>query len=698
MPALTPLIVDQAWTWEVASGTSIRISAAGVQGPTGATGPQGPQGPAGAAGTTDHTALSNLAFATSGHTGFAGTGVANTFTAAQTAPSWIGNGAMLTFLGARLDIHNVLDYGAVGDGVADDTAAIQAAITAAAVLGGVVYLPARVYLAAGTLTIPVGGNVSLWGANRGNQTISDLGSTSPGTILRAGNTLDTVMLQFDGGLGNPVNSGLVIQDITFDGTSNGGTAPVDRKGGVAIDLIRCAYFTITRCTIRMFRIAGIRLTGSLVGTVSECWVGGNVVGVLGRKTTSGTNIQSNLNKFRDCRFQFNDYAFTFDRCAMILFDGCDFEVNGGANSDGTGIGTFTNACPNGEGTGLVMQNCWGEGNHGRWGVLIDEPLSHCHHQFTGWASYEFNSPPEARVRVNATGSFRNDVIVLGAHPNGGASGAWGTAAMWAFSLNGANARTIRTNEDGDVDANDGTDLVLGAGGGGGGGDAFLNGPQTFTGEHTFDADDPAVTPLTVRANAAQSDPIFAITDASANRYFWTAPDGDMIFGRHTGTSVGSGDFRFRGFNSLGQAKDYYAGVYIGIEGAETNFLIQSPNANGYLIMTEGGTWVLKSPVSITIRSQLTNDIDNFTIRPNNSAFVGLVIQRRAGQSEPIQTWNSETSNTSADALSSVRKNGELRLVHLADATAENDSYYFSTDANKPVYKDAAGVVTPFGSI
>ena len=41
---------------------------------------------------------------------------------------------------------NVLDYGATGDGVTDDATGIQAAITAAAVAGGAVYLPSGVYL------------------------------------------------------------------------------------------------------------------------------------------------------------------------------------------------------------------------------------------------------------------------------------------------------------------------------------------------------------------------------------------------------------------------------------------------------------------------------------------------------------------------------------------------------------------------
>lgn len=58
------------------------------------------------------------------------------------------------------DPFNVKSFGVIGDGIADDTAAIQKALDAASETGGKVYLPAGKYLVSGSLNIPVGVNLA----------------------------------------------------------------------------------------------------------------------------------------------------------------------------------------------------------------------------------------------------------------------------------------------------------------------------------------------------------------------------------------------------------------------------------------------------------------------------------------------------------------------------------------------------------
>jgi hypothetical protein len=109
---------------------------------------------------------------------------------------------------------DVRAYGAKGDGVADDTAEIQAAITAAAT-GGLVFLPAGNYKITGTLTIS-GSRVTLAGAGRSS------------TITCTGGTFDCIT--HDGGSYNTV------RDLSIVGSG--------KTGGWAFRTTAAGYLTI----------------------------------------------------------------------------------------------------------------------------------------------------------------------------------------------------------------------------------------------------------------------------------------------------------------------------------------------------------------------------------------------------------------------------------------------------------------------
>ena len=106
---------------------------------------------------------------------------------------------------------NVLDYGAVGDGSADDTAAIQLAINAASVQGGSVYIPTGQYRITATLKVTTG-NVVIFGEGASSQ----LRSTLAISILAVSNTVD-LSINF---VTSTFLRGVQVKDIGFASVAN----------------------------------------------------------------------------------------------------------------------------------------------------------------------------------------------------------------------------------------------------------------------------------------------------------------------------------------------------------------------------------------------------------------------------------------------------------------------------------------------
>lgn len=119
---------------------------------------------------------------------------------------------------------NVMDYGAAGDGVADDTAEIQAAINACnAAGGGTVYMPAGTYLvsdAGGSTALSLKDGVSLVGA--GVSTIIYLANAANSHVISVGSGIDNWSirdLKIDGNRANQTVGGT--HGIRLGGAING---------------------------------------------------------------------------------------------------------------------------------------------------------------------------------------------------------------------------------------------------------------------------------------------------------------------------------------------------------------------------------------------------------------------------------------------------------------------------------------------
>ncbi|MEU0213612.1 glycosyl hydrolase family 28-related protein [Streptomyces sp. NPDC006265] len=138
----------------------------------------------------------------------------------------VGTGGSLTALGW----FNVRDYGAKGDGAADDRAAIQAAINAASAAGGgTVYIPVGTYLLGGTLSIPAGEGLQIIGSGWKSS-------------LKVKDGANSYALTFPG-----ADTRISVRDLTIDGNCTGQTAASGGIYGAGAVACHFEYLHFTAC-------------------------------------------------------------------------------------------------------------------------------------------------------------------------------------------------------------------------------------------------------------------------------------------------------------------------------------------------------------------------------------------------------------------------------------------------------------------
>jgi hypothetical protein len=138
-----------------------------------------------------------------------------------------GTGAVATTVQDKLrESVSVMDFGAVGDGVTDDTAAIQAAINSIP-SGGVIYLPVGTYLTSGSININTAG-VHFIGSGTTVGNVKILASHTNGPVIRVS------------------KAGCKLSDFAVDATVTRQVAPAGTNYGIQYEANDLASQFITR--------------------------------------------------------------------------------------------------------------------------------------------------------------------------------------------------------------------------------------------------------------------------------------------------------------------------------------------------------------------------------------------------------------------------------------------------------------------
>ena len=289
------------------------------------------------------------------------------------------NGTAWEFIGDNTNLFpSVKDYGAVGDGVTDDTAAFQAAINdALGSASGTLWIPNGTYAVSSINIFPTGTkSLILVGAGPLNSRLVKFGaSVTP--ILNISGTAG-------GGGGNGVVSKCQFKNFSIIGTAKAFT-------GIYSDTL--AHFFMEGVYINACDIA-LRSLGSLIFSCRSCYFTGNNVGFQADQSPVN-NGYSNLIRFADCVFQGNSsYHGLLNRGQQIVFQNCDCE--GGA------VGFRLTSTYEDETTlsSVSWINCWWEGNSSN-PVLVDSNNT--------WVSMQSCTlyGPASTVRINGSGNRVN---------------------------------------------------------------------------------------------------------------------------------------------------------------------------------------------------------------------------------------------------------------------------------------------------
>lgn len=241
------------------------------------------------------------------------------------------------------------DFGAVGNGVVDDTTALNAWLAACYSNSVAGYLPAGNY-GVTSLTVTATGNrlnqsMTIFGDGRYATRLTKLSGSSP--LLTVTASAPTIA---------PNDLNLLIKDMALFGSA---------KGSHGLALTSIDSFTLERLMITGFD-TGIPLTSSLIGAIRDCYITDNNNGIITRQT--GASAYCNNILIEGGRINYNSTRGVDigQGSSVWLRGGVDMEGNGTAANASTGALVIRNTVDDETGFSMIgLDGVWFESNHGR---------------------------------------------------------------------------------------------------------------------------------------------------------------------------------------------------------------------------------------------------------------------------------------------------------------------------------------------
>lgn len=255
---------------------------------------------------------------------------------------------------------SIKDFGAIGDGITDDTLAVTKAMAFMANTGHGVHLPPGIYLCDPfVINTQFYDLQAMFTGDDRERCILRRRGTGAGPFIQLGDPLSTVYqsgvnfsgIQIDGGAttnGPAIAMYDVVRTSFHQCRFRGGSDAVKMYGGISVSFYDCvADLALRGMDITKFTsLAG----GGYPNLIK--WIGGEIV----------DNAQ---------------WGVRFDYGNMLILRDCDVEGNGttpGASEGGVYVGPNVGEAVFASDTnspGLIMSGCWVEANKGRAGVMLE---------------------------------------------------------------------------------------------------------------------------------------------------------------------------------------------------------------------------------------------------------------------------------------------------------------------------------------